>query len=176
MYDEHTIGMMRYPKFYDGYRLTLQKEGWRDVKVVLLIGPTGTGKTRWVYDHWLDKGLWRVPLVTTGLWFDTYDGQSHVLIDDFTGRISLSSLLQLLDGYFIKVPIKYGFTWWVPAYIAVTTNLEPRIWYGWAKREDQYMCLARRFTTIYQFAVDGEVTEYVSDEYFHAEDIIKNTL
>ncbi len=176
MYDIHTLGMAKYPKFYEGYRLTLQKEGWRNVEVILLIGPTGTGKTRWVYDHWLDKGLWRVPLVTTGLWFDTYDGQSHVLIDDFTGRISLQSLLQLLDGYFIKVPIKYGFTWWVPSYIGVTTNIEPRLWYGWLKREQQYMALARRFSKVLQFASDGEITEYVSNEYFHTEDIIKNHL
>ncbi len=173
LYESHTVTMVKYPKFYDGYRLALQEEGWRRVECIMLIGETGTGKTRWVYDNWLVKGLWRLPMVTSGLWFDTYDRETHVLLDDFAGaasKVSLSSLLQILDGYWIKVPIKGGFTWWGPTHIAVTTNVEVKDWYKWDRRAHQYMCLARRFTKIVQFH-GQDVTEYVSSEYFHADDI-----
>jgi len=172
LYEQYPGMMARYPKFYEGYRLTLQPEGWRPVKCVLLIGDTGTGKTRWVYDNW--KDFWRLPMITTGLWFDTYDGHTHALMDDFAGaasKVTLVSLLQILDGYFIKVPIKHGFTWWGPTHIAVTTNLEPKSWYQWKNREHQYMALARRFTHIMQFTVEDGIFNYTSEEYFHADDI-----
>jgi len=172
LYDEQPVLMAKYPKFYNGYRLALGKEDWRPVQCILLIGDTGTGKTRWVYDHWDD--FWRLPLITTTLWFDTYDGEAHVLLDDFAGamsKVSLVATLKILDGYFIKVPIKHGFTWWGPSHIAVTTNIEPRFWYQWKNREHQYMALARRFTKVMQFTVESGVINYSSDEYFHADDI-----
>ncbi len=174
LFDSQPVMMAKFPKFYEAYRMTLQPEGWRSVECVLLIGDTGTGKTRWVYDNW--KGFWRLPMITTGLWFDTYDGHTHALMDDFAGaasKVSLVSLLQILDGYFIKVPIKHGFTWWGPTHIAVTTNLEPRSWYQWNKREHQYMALARRFTKIMQFTVEDGIIMYTSEEYFHADDIVE---
>lgn len=173
--DEFPCAMGKYPKFYESVKLASQDEGWRKVEVILLIGDTGTGKTRWVYNHWLDKGFWRLPMVTTGLWFDTYDLQTHVLLDDFAGaasKVSLSSLLQILDGYWIKVPIKGGFTWWGPSHIAVTCNIQPRYWYKWDRREHQYMALARRFHTIYVF--DSQSTDlsiYPTNQYFHADDL-----
>lgn len=172
LYDEHPTLMAKYPKFYEGFRLTLQRESWRPVQCVLLIGDTGTGKTRWVYDNWLD--FWRLPMITTTLWFDTYDGQTHVLLDDFAGamsKVSLVATLKIFDGYFIKVPIKHGFTWWGPSHIAVTTNIEPKYWYRWKNREHQYMALARRFTKVMHFTVEDGVINYTSDEYFHADDI-----
>lgn len=174
LYEEQPLMMAKYPKFYERYRMCLEKEKWRKMEVILLIGDTGTGKTRWVYDHW--ESFWRLPMVTTGLWFDTYDGQTHALLDDFAGaasKVSLSSLLQILDGYWVKVPIKGGFTWWGVTYIAITTNIEPALWYKWRNRENQYMALARRFTKIMQFLPDYETCEYTSGEYFHAEDIIQ---
>jgi len=173
LYEENPLMMAKYHKFYQGYRAALQTEGWRKVEVILLVGNTGTGKTRWVYDNWLALGLWRLPMVTSGLWFDTYDGQTHTLLDDFAGaasKVSLSSLLQILDGYFVKVPTKGSFTWWGPTHIAVTCNIEPRGWYKWAKRAHQYLALARRFTKIMQF-VDDEVVCYTSNEYFNITDI-----
>lgn len=166
--------MGKFPKFYDTCRLAQMEEGWREVECIMLIGETGTGKTRWVYDNWAKEAFWRLPMVTSGLWFDTYDGQTHTLLDDFAGaasKVTLSSLLQILDGYFIKVPIKGGFTWWGPSHIAVTTNLEPKDWYKWEGRRSQYLALARRFTKIMQFFVAEDTFTYTSDEYFHIDDI-----
>ena len=172
--EEFPTVMGKFPKFYDTCRLAQMEEGWREVECIMLIGETGTGKTRWVYDNWAKEAFWRLPMVTSGLWFDTYDGQTHTLLDDFAGaasKVTLSSLLQILDGYFIKVPIKGGFTWWGPSHIAVTTNLEPKDWYKWEGRRSQYLALARRFTKIMQFFVAEDTFTYTSDEYFHIDDI-----
>ncbi len=174
LYESHPQQIARYPKFYEGFRDVLQEEGWREIEVILLVGETGLGKTRWVYKNWNKGSFWRLPIVFTTMWFDGYDGQEYALIDEFAGRfskVSLTVLLQILDGYFVKTPIKHGFTWFGPKHIAVTTNLEPHKWYNWKGRETQYMALARRFTKIMQF-VNEDVFEYTHQEYFNKDDVL----
>jgi len=170
LYESHPGCMARFPRFYEGYRDVLSEQGWREVEVILLIGETGLGKTRWVYSNWNKGSFWRFPIVINTVWFDGYDGQEYALMDDFSGQLRLRVLLQILDGYIVKAPIKHGFTWYGPKHIAITSNIEPRLWYKWKGREGQYMALARRFKTVMQF-VEDDVIIYPSKDYFHKEDI-----
>lgn len=127
--------------------------------VHLLYGPTGCGKTRHFYDTVDLESSWRLPL-TTGMWFDGYEGQSDVLIDDFVGaasHITLAHTLQLLDRYPIRVAVKGSFVDWRPERIFVTTNLHPRQWYKWESREEQFPALCRRFTQLHLWRRDGTV-------------------
>lgn len=130
-------------------------------EVILLYGPTGCGKTRWFYDNTDLDTAYRMPL-TTGFWFDGYDEHDDVLIDDFAGaasHITLAHLLQLLDRYPIRVPVKGSFIDWVPKRIMVTTNIHPRLWYDYSKREEHYNALARRFTRLLLWRRDSTLVE-----------------
>ena len=149
------------------------ENGWRNVDCTLLHGDTGLGKTRWVYDNWLPLGsFWRLPAITTSCWFDGYQGETHVLLDDFSGapsKVSVNLLLQMLDGYTQRLPVKGGFTCWKPIHIAITTNVHPNKWYRWKDRMKQYYALARRFSLIKDFVkIDGQITvnEYEPEEFF----------
>lgn len=116
--------------------------------VILLYGPTGCGKTRFFYDNAPLEASFRMPL-TSGFWFDGYEQHTHVLLDDFVGaasHISLSHLLQLLDRYPLRVPVKGSFADWRPELIFITTNIHPSKWYDYTGREEQLIALARRFT------------------------------
>ncbi len=98
---------------------------WRDVSVFYLWGPPGTGKTRHVFD---EHGADNVYKKIDGQWWDGYEDQDVVLLDDFysegnRGDITLAYLLQLLDGHPIRVNVR-GSTRvarWTKVYI--TANL-----------------------------------------------------
>lgn len=119
--------------------------------VTLLIGPPGCGKTRSVRDTEPYDQLWCSPPSAGMKWYDEYQNQEAALFDDFDGKASqvpLSTVLQILDRYAIRVPVKGGFTWWLPKRVYVTTNVHPRNWYDWSTRECQYGALSRRFTHV----------------------------
>lgn len=143
----------RYPKLYDSLCLTYRRPpNWRKRKVIVKYGDTGTGKSRAAYEDCWDTGeLWVPPISTTKLWFDGYDGERVVQLEDFAGsasHISLTLLLRLLDGYPMQVEIKGSFVWFDPHKIIITTNIKPTFWYDFKNRTKQYAALLRRFTRI----------------------------
>ncbi len=155
--DEHWGIIARYPKFYATLTMMHRPERTTDLVVTLHFGDTGLGKTRAVEDEFgLDPAFYRSPLNNGTMWFDTYDGHTTVLLDDFTGaasHLALCTLLQLLDRYPILVPTKGSHTWWLPNAVHVTTNLLPKHWYKWTDRAEQYKSLARRFHKVYLYYV-----------------------
>ncbi len=121
--------------------------------VFLLYGKTGCGKTRLVNDKYPIGDLcYRKPPDTK--WFDKYDVENVLLLDDFSGRssgMSLSYVLQLLDRYEIGVEVKGGSTSLLAKRVYVTTNNHPHTWYNWDGREENYYALARRFHCVVGF-------------------------
>lgn len=128
--------------------------------VFLLFGPPGCGKTRFFYDTYRD-GV-SVPCAS-GFWFDGYEGQESVLLDDFDGRAShwtLSNTLRVLDRYYVELPVKGGFTSWIPRNIVITTNIHPKNWFDFENREAQFEALMRRITHIKWWRSVDAMTEF----------------
>ncbi len=154
--DDHYGVIARYPKFYDTITMMNRPTRTVELEVTLLIGDTGTGKTRSVYDQYGGPGgdLFITPLNNGTMWWDTYDAHKVVLMDDFSGaacHMTLVTLLRLLDRYPVLAPIKGSYTWWLPEKIFVTTNILPKHWFKWENREEQYKALARRFTKVISY-------------------------
>lgn len=113
-------------------------------EVFVYYGGTGTGKTRRVHESETD--LWVA--CDNGLkWFDGYHGQEAVLFDDFVSvqNVKFGFLLQLLDRYPLKVPVKGGFVNWAPRRIYFTSNLKVEDWYT-GVTQAQAAALRRRIT------------------------------
>lgn len=120
-----------YRRSFEAYRELLFQPGlFLQRKIYLIVGASGTGKTRYVYDRFANTegGLW-MSHDPTLKWFDGYRGQKAVVIDDFRGGADFEFLLRLLDVYPVEVPIKGGFRHWVPEHIFITSNTEPSAWY-----------------------------------------------
>lgn len=153
--DDHAGTFARYPKFYDTLTSINRPTREEDLQVILHIGETGLGKTRRVFDTCGESPeLYVAPLSNGTTWFDAYDRHKTVLLDDFAGASShttLVSLLRLLDRYPVLVPTKGGHTWWCPSTIYITTNILPKDWYKWENRGEQYKALARRITKVILF-------------------------
>lgn len=134
--DEYFSRWVVYRRSFAAYReLHARTQPRTDLRVYLLVGDTGVGKTRYVFDRCggarnpdLDQELWTA--VDPELkWFDGYHGHPQVLLDDYRGSAPFEWLLRLLDRYPMSVPVKGSFTQWRPTTIWITSNLTPDQWY-----------------------------------------------
>lgn len=93
----------------------------RDVRVLYIYGTSGCGKTRSIHAAFPDA-YWK----PNGEWWDGYDNQEVVVLDDFYGDIQHAQLLRVLDRYPLRVPVKGGFTPanWTTVIISSNANLE----------------------------------------------------
>ena len=119
-----------------------------DLKVITVIGPTGIGKSHAAWECY--PGLYTPYYGNSGLWWDGYNGQDVVMIEEFRGQVPLQKMLQILDIYPLRVEVKRGA---VPArfkLIIVTSNTEPQDWYpdnpmkAGSTRQPERDALARR--------------------------------
>lgn len=150
--EEFPGDLQRYPKFVELCRSTLVQQPRIGLRVNLLYGEPGLGKSRMAYESTDD--LYAVP-IGKDLWFDGYDGQTSLLLDDFSGEMKLVHLLRLLDIYPMQVPVKGAFVNLAALQIWITSNKHPRDWYDWTKHgEVRYRALMRRFHKITRFSLD----------------------
>jgi len=141
----------RYGRFAERVFAAAEKErskAWRVVTVYVYWGATGTGKTRRAYESSDDLYKWDV---CSPEWWDGYDGETTLLIDEFYGQLKPSRMLQLLDGYSLRLPIKGGFTYarWDTVYI--TSNSHPDSWYSDLVPDSVKSALHRRYSEIQEF-------------------------
>jgi len=102
----------------------------RNIETTILWGDSRTGKTGYVYNNHNINEIFKLDSANK-LWWDGYNGQKILLIDDFYGDwIKYSALLNILDKYPLRCEIKGGFTYanWTTVYI--TSNKHPSEWYS----------------------------------------------
>lgn len=104
--------------------LATSKPLHRDVKVIVFIGPSGTGKTRGAYN--ISPDLYSKP---EGHWWDGYAGEKTILLDDYYGDIPYSQFLKVLDRYPLSLPQKGTFIYAQWDTVIITSNQHPRNWY-----------------------------------------------
>jgi len=131
-------------------------------EVYWLWGPTGTGKTRAVYELCNPESFWRDN--GNSQWFDGYTGQEDVLIDDLrAGNWPYARLLQLLDGYSMRVAVKGTFLIWKPRRIFITSPYAPdKAFEGQVSYNDNIDQLLRRITKIFELPEDAPISLYVT--------------
>lgn len=89
-------------------------------------GETGVGKSR---RAWYEAGLDAYPKTPTTKFWDGYQGQGKVVIDEFTGQIEITHMLRWLDRYPVLVETKGSGTVLKASKIWITSNLHPTDWY-----------------------------------------------
>ncbi len=145
-------------KGFEKYKQMVDKKNtkaFRHVKVTLIQGPTGKNKTRRAVednkeDHYKIQGC-------ELQWFDGYEGEKTIVIDDYDNDVRITKLLGLLDGYQLRLAVKGGFTYANWTNIFITTNL--RVLHENAKNEHRD-ALQRRITkTINLFPKENECDE-----------------
>lgn len=108
---------------------------WRDVDVEIKWGSTGTGKTRDAMNNLLKGDTFKIQGHQIGKWWDGYKGQKHIVIDEYSNDVPITKMLELLDGYKIRLEVKGSFTFAQWRYVTITTNLRPDEFHTMAKPE-----------------------------------------
>jgi hypothetical protein len=145
MPEEHLTHLAKYPRLRNELRmdyLKVETRPFRQVEVIVHWGDAGTGKTKKPYE----EGAFIFDDYDNG-WWDGYDGESVICLDDFYGGIKYSYLLRLLDGYQCRLKIKGGFTYAQWSKVYITSNKKPSEWYA----QGMTNALGRRITDVETF-------------------------
>lgn len=143
IYEKHFESSARYYKFWDRYLQEKCPHRTQPPEVYILVGATGAGKSRFCHDS-NPGAYWK----SRGEWWDGYNGQSVVVIDEFYGWLPYDFVLRLTDRYPFDVPVKGGFRKFVATSIFFTSNRPP--WEWWCKPRSQ-SAFSRRIKMITHF-------------------------
>lgn len=101
------------------------------INIYVYIGPPGSGKTKKIYDDYKDS-VYSAPVPTSQIWFDGYEGQKVIMLDEWplVERSDLyEHLLKITDRYPYDVPIKGGFVPLGQSDIIISSNDMPGLWF-----------------------------------------------
>jgi len=138
----HSSAFVKFFRGLTALKCTLTPPRNHVTESIVYFGPTGTGKSHRAFSLYPDA-YW----LPQGKWFDNYNGQSTVVIDEFYGWLSYSFLLRLLDKYPLLVESKGGHVQFVAKLIVFTSNTPPWEWYGPKCKLDP---LKRRLNAVYE--------------------------
>jgi Putative viral replication protein/RNA helicase len=115
-------------------------------------GPTGSGKTRAAVEEAGDEVYFKMP---ANKWWDLYEGQENVIVDDYRRDFcTFGELLRLFDRYQLRVENKGGSVFFKAKCLWITTPKDPRS--TWENRvEEDLQQLLRRIDVIKEFKSDA---------------------
>lgn len=106
---------------------TFIKDRDKKPEVMWAFGVAGVGKTRWPYQTYPGKSIY---IKDGTLWWNGYEQQDIILIDDFDGGWPYRDFLRLLDRYPYQGQFKGGYTKVNSPIIVITCEFPPEHFWG----------------------------------------------
>lgn len=136
------------------------RRNWKP-EVTWIWGASGAGKSRMAFELLGEDAFVKNP---SSKWWDLYDGDENVIIDDYKGGMDFSELLRVLDRYPMVVEFKGGSCSFVAKKIVVTSINKPEFYVPKGEPKEQ---LLRRIDTITQIhGVGGNTDAHMLDKLF----------
>lgn len=155
---------MRYSRGFKEYQLLHAEPRDWEMEIEVVYGPTGTGKSRYCNDNYRGA-FWKSRNSGKQQFWDGYNGEEVIIIDEFYGWFPWDYLLRLTDRYPFSLDVKHGTVPLAARKIVFTSNKHPKDWYPNIEyRWDENNPLKRRIKEVRQLGVDGvsESTSSVS--------------
>ncbi|ALE29840.1 replication associated protein [Lake Sarah-associated circular virus-27] len=153
--DDHFSAFVRYHRSFKEYKLLKAPVANVAKKIIVVWGPTGTGKTRWAFDNY-PSAFWKTKSGGSQQFWDGYDGESVIIVDEFYGWLPFDFMLRFLDRYPVKLEIKHGTVPLCADTIIFTSNKHPSEWYHIQRYKwDESNPLRRRLTSVRELRADG---------------------
>lgn len=153
---EHGLAITKFSRGLITYRTLRAKPRSGPPRVFWFWGSTGTGKsltaTFLANKYFGEDEVWRSNAKLD--WFDGYDGERAVIIDDFRPEhCKFDWVLRLTDRYPLRAPVKGGFVNWCPWVIFFTSpkDISNTFYLRSERFPEQIQQLIRRVTRQYEF-------------------------
>lgn len=138
IWSNHFSQAVRYYRSFERYkRLVVDKDLCRTWQTVCYVyyGNSGCGKTEAAKEesrvfgggtYWLtlEKGI------GGKVWWDGYDGESNIIIDEFGCQIPFNEFKRLIDSSPMHVPVKGGFVPFLGRRVWICSNHHVDLFYG----------------------------------------------
>lgn len=153
--DDHFGTFAGHSKFFEKYQSNKRRrKGYSPPEIYVLYGPTGTNKSRRVweefkYDTSILFKLSPAMVSTNNVWWDGYAGHKAVLIEEMRpGHMKYNDLLDITDAYPTLCQVKGSSVHWSPEIIYITSPVAPEEWYPNLAKNDNIGQLMRRITKV----------------------------
>jgi len=122
--DENFSHWVRHFRAFRAYKLLKTVPRDHAVSTTVIVGPTGTGKSRFCIRKF-PKAYWK----QRSNWWDGYNNHETVVLDEFYGWLPYDTLLRLCDRYPFLVETKGSQSQMVCKNVIITSNHDPKSWY-----------------------------------------------
>lgn len=138
---------LRYGSAFKKYIQLRVLDRVKKTQVALHVGPAGVGKTTVVKSQIPLSAYWKD---ANNNWWEGYENQQHVVMDEFTGWVPYAFFKRLLDFTPMQVEVKNGHAKFNSPYLHILSNEEPQDWYD---VRHNYLELHRRIDICYRYEV-----------------------
>jgi len=158
IYDAHFSSMVRYAKGLMEYKRLATAPRNFQPSVVLFLGPSGSFKSTIIYSL-LNSGYfgrhYTLPLKNSGPWFDDYDAQESLFVDEMNGNRMTPEFFNLLnDAHPCNAPCHgTGGVQIVAKHHFFASNYLPETWWKSHRKVSKSIQIRRRFgAVLYTFS------------------------
>jgi len=169
LFETHPSVMIRYGRGIEKYRAmkTLQvqrQKGFTKKRVIVLFGEAGRGKTRLAVELAGGIDYFILPPSNSGnLWWDGYNGEKTIIVNEADERLPLRFMLELLDGYPMQLNTKGGMVVCEAETVIMTANQAVTAWFPHATVAHQ-QALYRRITDIAEFPDNDTLVTHLASQ------------
>lgn len=136
LFEQSFSNAVRYGRGLKSYIDLVDKKSPRtwQTNCYIYFGDAGMGKTEAAKEEtleWGGKTFWMTLEAGMGgkVWWDGYDGEENIVIDEFEQQIRLSDFKRIIDSSPFKVPVKGGYVEFKAKRVWFISNLTPDTWY-----------------------------------------------
>lgn len=133
---------LRYQRGLIAMQLLYSKKRAHAMEVKVYWGQPGTGKSRDIHATY-PNAYWKD---SNNRWWDNYQGEKEIVLDDFIGKLDQDFFLRLLDRYPLLVECKGGSYNFQAQTILISTMVDPMEWYNLTPASIAWRAIRRRVT------------------------------